>query len=212
VKVYVVGMKDGSGGKGPRVQISRTKAAMVRRLFELEVAEIKEGIVEIKAISREAGSRTKMAVMSHDENVDPIGACIGINGNRINPIVNELHGEKIDIVHWNDNPALLVENALAPAKVVAVAADEDEHTALVVVPDNQLSLAIGMKGQNARLAAKLTGFKIDIKSESQAREEGLFDEYEESYGEDGYGEDGYGEDGYGDYNGDDYAEGDDSDF
>lgn len=181
VKVYVVGMRD--GGKGPRVQISRTKANMVKRLFEMEVAEIKEGIVEIKAISREAGSRTKMAVWSNDSNVDPIGACIGINGSRINPIVDELHGEKIDIVHWDDNPAILVENALSPAKVVAVAADEDEHSALVVVPDNQLSLAIGMKGQNARLAAKLTGYKIDIKSESQAREEGLFDDYDEDYEE-----------------------------
>ncbi len=181
VKVYVVGMRD--GGKGPRVQISRTKANMVKRLFEMEVAEIKEGIVEIKAISREAGSRTKMAVWSNDSNVDPIGACIGINGSRINPIVDELHGEKIDIVHWDDNPAILVENALSPAKVVAVAADEDEHSALVVVPDNQLSLAIGMKGQNARLAAKLTGYKIDIKSESQAREEGLFDDYDEEYEE-----------------------------
>lgn len=185
VKVYVVGMRD--GGKGPRVQISRTKANMVKRLFEMEVAEIKEGVVEIKAISREAGSRTKMAVWSNDPNVDPIGACIGINGSRINPIVDELHGEKIDIVHWDDNPAILVENALSPAKVVAVAADEDEHSALVVVPDNQLSLAIGMKGQNARLAAKLTGYKIDIKSESQAREEGLFDDYDEDY-EEGYDE------------------------
>ena len=181
VKVYVVGMRD--GGKGPRVQISRTKANMVKRLFEMEVAEMKDGIVEIKAISREAGSRTKMAVASNDPNVDPIGACIGVNGSRINPIVDELHGEKIDIIHWDDNPAILVENALSPAKVVAVAADEDEHSALVVVPDNQLSLAIGMKGQNARLAAKLTGYKIDIKSESQARDEGLFDEYEE-YDED----------------------------
>ncbi len=191
IKVYVVGMKD--GGKGPRVQISRTKPNMVRRLFELEVAEIKEGIVEIKAISREAGSRTKMAVVTHDPAIDPIGACIGVNGSRITPIVNELHGEKIDIVEWNENPALFVEKALSPAKVIAVAADEDEHTALVVVPDNQLSLAIGMKGQNARLAAKLTGFKIDIKSESQAREEGLFDQYEEGY-EDEYEED-YAEDG-----------------
>ncbi len=191
IKVYVVGMKD--GGKGPRVQISRTKANMVRRLFELEVAEIREGIVEIKAISREAGSRTKMAVYSNDPSIDPIGACIGVNGSRITPIVDELHGEKIDIVLWNENPALFVEKALSPAKVVAVAADEDEHSALVVVPDNQLSLAIGMKGQNARLAAKLTGFKIDIKSETQARDEGLFDEYEQ-YDEDSY-EDGY-EEGY----------------
>ena len=198
IKVYVVGMKDGSGNKGPRVQISRTKANMVRRLFELEVAEIRDGIVEIKAISREAGSRTKMAVSTNDENVDPIGACIGLNGSRINPIVDELHGEKIDIIRWDDNPAILVENALSPAKVVAVAADEEEHTALVVVPDNQLSLAIGMKGQNARLAAKLTGYRIDIKSESQAREEGLFDNYdeEEEYGEEEYYEEGYDETAY----------------
>ena len=182
IKVYVVGMKD--GGKGPRVQISRTKANMVKRLFELEVSEMQDHTVEIKAISREAGSRTKMAVWSNDPNVDPIGACIGVNGSRITPIVNELNGEKIDIIHWDENPAILVENALSPAKVVAVAADEEEHSALVVVPDNQLSLAIGMKGQNARLAAKLTGYKIDIKSESQAREEGLFDEYEEDYDED----------------------------
>ena len=188
VKVYVVGMRD--GGKGPRVQISRTKANMVRRLFELDVPELRDGIVQIRAISREAGSRTKMAVSSSDPSVDPIGACIGVNGSRINPIVQELHGEKIDIIHWDDNPALLVENALSPAKVIAVAADEDDHTALVVVPDNQLSLAIGMKGQNARLAAKLTGYKIDIKSETQARDEGIFDEideYEDDY-ENGYEE------------------------
>ena len=195
IKVYVVGMRD--GGKGPRVQISRTKANMVRRLFEMEVAEIRDGTVEIKAISREAGSRTKMAVDTNDENVDPIGACIGLNGSRINPIVDELHGEKIDIIRWDDNPAILVENALSPAKVVAVAADEDEHTALVVVPDNQLSLAIGMKGQNARLAAKLTGYRIDIKSESQAREEGLFDTYDEDEDYEDYDEEGaYGEEGY----------------
>jgi len=185
IKVYVCGMKD--GGKGPRVEISRTKAQLVKCLFEMEVSEIKDGIVEIKSISREAGSRTKMAVWSNDPSVDPVGACIGVNGNRINPIVAELNGEKIDIIHWDENPAILVENALSPAKVVAVAADEDERTALVVVPDNQLSLAIGMKGQNARLAAKLTGFKIDIKSESQAREEGLFDDYEESEYEEGDG-------------------------
>ena len=187
IRVYVVGMRD--GGKGPRVEISRTRAAMVRCLFESEVQEIRDGIVEIKAISREAGSRTKMAVWSNDPNVDPVGACIGLNGARINPIVSELHGEKIDIIRWDENPAILVENALSPAKVVAVAVDEDEKSALVVVPDNQLSLAIGMKGQNARLAAKLTGFKIDIKSESQAQAEGLFDEYEESDYEEGYEED-----------------------
>lgn len=182
IKVYVVGMKD--QGRGPRVRISRTNAAMVKRLFEMEVSEIREGIVEIKAISREAGSRTKMAVYSKDPNVDPVGACIGMNSSRIAPIVNELSGEKIDIIAWDENPAILVENSLSPAKVIAVAADEDEQSALVVVPDNQLSLAIGMKGQNARLAAKLTGYKIDIKSESEAREEGLFDDYdEEAYDE-----------------------------
>ncbi len=179
IKVYVVGMKD-QEKKGPRVKISRTNPMMVRRLFEKEVAEIKDGIVEIKSISREAGSRTKMAVWSKDENIDPIGACIGMNSSRITPIVNELSGEKIDIIAWDENPAVLVEHSLSPAKVIAVAADEDEKSALVVVPDNQLSLAIGMKGQNARLAAKLTGYKIDIKSESQAREEGLFDDYDES--------------------------------
>lgn len=181
IKVYVVGMRD--GGKGSRVEISRTKPNMVKCLFEQEVSEIKEGIVEIKAVSREAGSRTKMAVWSNDAAVDPVGACIGVNGSRINPIVSELHGEKIDVIRWDPNPAILVENALSPAKVVAVAVDEDEKSALVVVPDNQLSLAIGMKGQNARLAARLTNFKIDIKSESQAQEEGLFDEYEEYDGE-----------------------------
>ncbi|MBO4410924.1 MAG: transcription termination/antitermination protein NusA [Lachnospiraceae bacterium] len=189
IKVYVVGLKD-AGSRGPRVKISRTNAAMVKRLFEMEVSEIREGIVEIKAISREAGSRTKMAVWSKDANVDPVGACIGMNSSRITPIVNELSGEKIDIIAWDENPAILVENSLSPAKVIAVAADEDEKTALVVVPDNQLSLAIGMKGQNARLAAKLTGYKIDIKSESQAREEGLFDDYEEEeeYEEEAYDE------------------------
>ena len=179
IKVYVVGMKD-QEKKGPRVKISRTNPMMVRRLFEREVSEIKDGIVEIKAISREAGSRTKMAVWSKDENIDAIGACIGMNSSRITPIVNELAGEKIDIIAWDENPAVLVEHSLSPAKVIAVAADEDEKSALVVVPDNQLSLAIGMKGQNARLAAKLPGYKIDIKSESQAREEGLFDDYEEA--------------------------------
>ena len=212
IKVYVVGMKD--GGKGPRVQISRTKAEMVKRLFEQEVTEIQKGVVEIKAVSREAGSRTKMAVWSNDPDVDPVGACIGVNGSRITPIVNELNGEKIDIIHWDDNPAYLVENALSPAKVVAVAADEDERTALVVVPDNQLSLAIGMKGQNARLAAKLTKFKIDIKSESQAREEGLLDGYdEEDYDDeysDGYDDQEYDEENDGQYDGS-YDEGFDQD-
>ena len=146
----------------------------MKRLFESEVTEVKEGIVEIKAISREAGSRTKIAVWSNDPNVDPVGACVGMNGARVNAIVNELRGEKIDIITWDENPAILIQNALSPAKVISVIADADEKSAKVVVPDYQLSLAIGKEGQNARLAARLTGFKIDIKSETQARESGDF--------------------------------------
>ncbi len=161
----------------------------MKRLFESEVTEVKEGIVEIKAISREAGSRTKIAVWSNDPNVDPVGACVGMNGARVNAIVNELRGEKIDIINWDENPAILIENALSPAKVIAVMADPDEKTALVVVPDYQLSLAIGKEGQNARLAARLTGFKIDIKSETQARETGDFMDYENDYEEDDYDDD-----------------------
>ncbi len=126
--------------------------------------------MEIKSISREAGSRTKIAVWSNDPNVDPVGACVGLNGIRVNAIVEELRGEKIDIINWSENPAILIENALSPAKVITVLADDEEKTAKVIVPDYQLSLAIGKEGQNARLAARLTGFKIDIKSESQARE------------------------------------------
>ena len=136
------------------------------------IAEVKEGIVEIKSISREAGSRTKIAVWSNDPDVDPVGACVGMNGARVNAIVSELRGEKIDIINWSDNPAILIENALSPAKVISVMADPDEKTASVIVPDYQLSLAIGKEGQNARLAARLTGYKIDIKSETQAIEAG----------------------------------------
>ena len=135
--------------------------------------------MEIKSIAREAGSRTKIAVASNDPNVDPVGACVGVNGSRVGAIVNELRGEKIDIINWDENPAILIENALSPAKVIAVMADPDEKTALVVVPDYQLSLAIGKEGQNARLAARLTGFKIDIKSETQAKESGDFYDYDE---------------------------------
>ena len=135
--------------------------------------------MEIKSIAREAGSRTKIAVWSNDPDVDPVGACVGMNGARVNSIVEELNGEKIDIINWDDNPAILIENALSPAKVIAVMADPDEKTALVVVPDYQLSLAIGKEGQNARLAARLTGFKIDIKSETQARESGELYDYDE---------------------------------
>ena len=157
----------------------------MKRLFESEVAEVKDGTVEIRAIAREAGSRTKIAVSSNEPNVDPVGACVGINGARVNAVVQELRGEKIDIINWDDNPAFLIENALSPAKVILVAADEDAKEAEVIVPDHQLSLAIGKEGQNARLAARLTGYRIDIKSETEARESGLLDELEMGY-QDGF--------------------------
>ena len=181
IKVYILEVK--STSKGPRVLVSRTHPELVKRLFESEVAEVKDGTVEIKAIAREAGSRTKIAVWSNDPDVDPVGACVGMNGARVNAIVNELRGEKIDIITWNENPAMLIENALSPAKVISVIADAEEKAAKVVVPDYQLSLAIGKEGQNARLAARLTGFKIDIKSESQASELGDYELYEEAYEE-----------------------------
>ena len=187
IKVYILEVK--STSKGPKILVSRTHPELVKRLFESEVTEVKEGIVEIKAISREAGSRTKIAVWSNDPNVDPVGACVGMNGARVNAIVNELRGEKIDIITWNENPAMMIENALSPAKVISVIADADEKSAKVVVPDYQLSLAIGKEGQNARLAARLTGFKIDIKSETQARESGDFMDYENDYEEDDYDDD-----------------------
>ena len=166
IKLYVVDVKDTT--KGPRITVSRTHPELVKRLFEAEVSEVRYGTVEIKSISREAGSRTKIAVASNDPNVDPVGACVGVNGSRVNAIVEELRGEKIDIINWSDDPAVLIENALNPAKVVAVDVNEEEKSASVIVPDFQLSLAIGKEGQNARLAARLTGYKIDIKSESQA--------------------------------------------
>ncbi|MEE8886735.1 MAG: transcription termination factor NusA [Eubacteriales bacterium] len=178
VKVYVTEVKNTP--KGPKILVSRTHPNLVKCLFEEEVAEIQNGIIEIKAIAREAGSRTKIAVWSNDENVDAVGACVGVNGSRVNTIVDELDGEKIDIINWDENEAYLIENALSPAKVISVLADPDEKTAIVVVPDYQLSLAIGKEGQNARLAAHLTNYKIDIKSETQAREAGLFDEYDEN--------------------------------
>ena len=168
VKVYIDEVKDTT--KGPKVVVSITHPELVKRLFEEEVSEVKDGIVEIKSISREAGSRTKIAVWSNNPDVDPVGACVGLNGARVNAIVAELRGEKIDIINWSEDPAVLIENALSPAKVVSVDANEEEKTAKVVVPDYQLSLAIGKEGQNARLAAKLTGYKIDIKSETQAKE------------------------------------------
>ncbi len=190
IKVYILEVKN---NKGPRILVSRTHPELVKRLFESEVTEVRDGIVEIKSIAREAGSRTKIAVWSNDPNVDPVGACVGMNGARVNSIVNELRGEKIDIINWNENPALLIENALSPAKVVVVLADPEEKTAKVVVPDYQLSLAIGKEGQNARLAARLTGFKIDIKSESQANAiegfyEGFYDEDEDEEDGDVYEE------------------------
>lgn len=187
IKVYILEVKDTP--KGPRILVSRTHPGLVKRLFESEVAEVKDGTVEIKSIAREAGSRTKIAVWSNDPDVDPVGACVGMNGARVGAVVDELRGEKIDIINWDENPAILIENALSPAKVIAVMADPDEKTALVVVPDYQLSLAIGKEGQNARLAARLTGFKIDIKSETQAKEAGDFYDYEED--EEYYEDDAY---------------------
>ena len=168
IKVYILEVKNTP--KGPKILVSRTHPELVKRLFESEVTEIKDGTVEIKSIAREAGSRTKIAVWSNNPNVDPVGACVGMNGARVNSIVEELRGEKIDIVCWDENPGNLIQNALSPAKIVAVFADPDEKTAKVVVPDYQLSLAIGKEGQNARLAARLTGYKIDIKSETQAKD------------------------------------------
>lgn len=192
IKVYILEVRNTP--KGPRILVSRTHPELVKRLFESEVTEIKDGTVEIMSIAREAGSRTKIAVRSNNPNVDAVGACVGINGSRVNSIVDELCGEKIDIVNWDENPGNLIQNALSPAKIVAVFADPDEKTAKVVVPDYQLSLAIGKEGQNARLAARLTGYKIDIKSETQAKdapgfryEDYLYDdeEYEEEAYEEG---------------------------
>ena len=168
LKVYVLDVK--STPKGPRISVSRTHPELVRCLFENEVTEIADGIVEIRSIAREPGSRSKIAVWSNNPDVDPVGACVGMNGDRVNAVVSELSDEKIDIVCWDDNPGNLVQNALSPASVLAVFADPYEKTAKVVVPDDQLSLAIGKEGQNARLAARLTGYKIDIKSESQAKD------------------------------------------
>ena len=185
IKLYVVDVKNEK--RGPRIIVSRTHAELVRKLFELEVSEIADGTVEIKGVAREAGSRSKISVYSHNEDVDAVGACVGVNGERVNAVVDELQNEKIDIVTWSNNPAILIENALSPSKVIDVLADPENKEATVIVPDSQLSLAIGKEGQNARLAAKLTEYKIDIKSESQAKEEGIqyvFDEedfYDDEY-------------------------------
>ncbi|MFY9175350.1 MAG: transcription termination factor NusA [Peptococcia bacterium] len=181
IKTYIIDVKKTT--KGPQIMVSRTHPGLLKRLFELEVPEIHDGTVEIKSIAREAGARSKIAVYSTDENIDPVGSCVGPKGLRVQSIVNELKGEKIDIVKWSEEPAKFIANALSPAKVVSVDIMEEDKVARVVVPDYQLSLAIGKEGQNARLAAKLTGWKIDIKSESQAEELSLSDrdEREEDY-------------------------------
>ncbi|OOM13706.1 transcription termination factor NusA [Clostridium saccharobutylicum] len=165
LKLYIVEVKNGS--KGPQIHVSRTHPGLVKRLFELEVPEIFNGVVEIKSISREAGSRSKIAVHSNDEEVDPMGACVGPKGVRVQSIVNELKNEKIDIIKWSKNPEEFIANSLSPAKVLTVEVNEENKSAKVIVDDNQLSLAIGKEGQNVRLAAKLTNWKIDIKSKSQ---------------------------------------------
>ena len=196
IKLYVVEVKKNQKG-GFKIVVSRTHKDLVRKLFEREVAEVADGTVEIKSISREPGSRSKIAVWSNDPNVDPVGACVGLNGTRVNTIVDDLKGEKIDIINWDSDPAVFIENALSPSKVVSVSVDTEEKSAKVVVPDYQLSLAIGKEGQNARLAARLTGYKIDIKSESQAGiskydedeiDFNLDDDYDE-YEEDSYEDD-----------------------
>lgn len=205
IKLYILEVK--STSKGPKILVSRTHPDLVKRLFESEVTEVKDGIVEIKSIAREAGSRTKIAVYSQDEDVDAVGACVGMNGARVNAIVNELRGEKIDIINWCENSAVLIQNALSPAKVISVIADDEERKAKVVVPDYQLSLAIGKSGQNARLAARLTGFKIDIKSETQAREAGDFIDYENDYEDEEYTDEYYDEEyADGEYTDEEYAD------
>lgn len=172
IKVYITKVERTT--RGPQVIVSRTHPGLLRRLFEMEVPEIYEGIVEIKSIAREAGDRSKISVYTHNDEIDPVGSCVGAKGARVQTIVNELNGEKIDIVEWSEDPVVFVANALSPSKVLDVQVNEEEKSTTVVVPDYQLSLAIGKRGQNARLAAKLTGWKIDIKSETDARELGIY--------------------------------------
>ena len=172
VRVYITKVERTT--KGPQIIVSRTHPGLLRRLFEMEVPEIYDGTVEIKSIAREAGDRSKISVYAHNEEVDPVGSCVGAKGARVQTIVNELNGEKIDIVEWSEDPVVFVANALSPSKVLDVQVNEEEKSTTVVVPDYQLSLAIGKRGQNARLAAKLTGWKIDIKSETDARELGIY--------------------------------------
>jgi N utilization substance protein A len=169
LKAYIVEVR--RSARGPQIIVSRTHPGLIKRLFELEVPEILDGVVEIKAVAREPGHRSKIAVLSNDPNVDPVGACVGSKGSRVRMVMNELRGEKIDIIKWTDDPQDFVANALSPAKVKEVQIQDDGQTALVIVPDYQLSLAIGKEGQNARLAARLTGLRVDIKSESQVRTE-----------------------------------------
>lgn len=172
IKVFITKVERTT--RGPQVFVSRTHPGLLRRLFEMEVPEIFDGIVEIKSIAREAGDRSKISVVAHNEDIDPVGSCVGAKGSRVQTIVNELNGEKIDIVEWSEDPVIFVANALSPSKVLDVQVQEEEKSTTVVVPDYQLSLAIGKRGQNARLAAKLTGWKIDIKSETDARELGIY--------------------------------------
>lgn len=181
IKVYITKVERTT--RGPQVFVSRTHPGLLRRLFEMEVPEIYEGIVEIKTIAREAGDRSKISVHTNNEEVDPIGSCVGARGSRVQSISNELNGEKIDIVEWSENPVVFVANALSPSKVLDVQVDEEERSTTVIVPDYQLSLAIGKRGQNARLAAKLTGWKIDIKSETDARELGIYPATNDGYSE-----------------------------
>lgn len=174
IKVYVTKVENTN--KGPQIYISRSHPGLLKRLFEMEVPEIYDGTVEVKSISREAGDRSKISVYASNPDIDPVGSCVGPKGQRVQAVVDELHGEKIDIVEWSEDPVVYVSNALSPSKVVEVLVDEENKATTVIVPDFQLSLAIGKRGQNARLAAKLTGWKIDIKSESVAKEEGLITE------------------------------------
>ena len=206
IKLYVVEVKNTP--RGPKILVSRTHPELVQRLFEAEVSEVRDGIVEIKSIAREAGSRTKMAVWSNDPNVDPVGACVGMNGSRVNAVVQELRGEKIDIINWDENPALLIEHALSPAQVISVMADPAEQVANLIVPDSPLSLPIGTAGPTARLAASQTGQPIALQSETQAIEAGdLPENYMEQMGlmeEEGYTgdyDDEYAEEAYDDYDG-----------
>ncbi|MCA1009271.1 transcription termination factor NusA [Halobacillus halophilus] len=178
LKVFVTKVENSN--KGPHIYVSRTHPGLLKRLFEMEVPEIYDGTVEVRSVAREAGDRSKISVYAEDQEIDPVGSCVGQRGQRVQTIVNELKGEKIDIVQWSEDPVEYVSNALSPSKVVEVLVDEDDKATTVIVPDYQLSLAIGKRGQNARLAAKLTGWKIDIKSESEAREQGLLDESDHS--------------------------------